>query len=57
MGRGIGDWDYRNLILGDGGETIAVKRFGDREVRVVCQEMDTDEFLIYTVMKQWVRTP
>ena len=46
-----------DLILGDGGETIAIKRFGNREVRVVCQEMDTDEFLIYTVMKQRVRNP
>ena len=39
------------LIPGESGEVIAVKRFGAREVRVVYTETDADGFLIYTVLK------
>ncbi len=40
-----------DVILGKEGETIAIKRFGAREVRVVYQKVDADSFVIYTVMK------
>jgi hypothetical protein len=43
------------LIPGEGGEAIAVKRFGAREVRVVYTETDADDFLVYTVMKPRVQ--
>ena len=39
------------LISGESGEVIAVKRFGAREVRVAYTETDADGFLIYTVLK------
>ena len=39
------------VIPGETGEEIAVKRFGTREVRVVYQEMDVGNFVVYTVMK------
>ena len=42
------------LIPGENGEEIAVKRFGAREVRVVYKETDADSFVIYTVMKPYV---
>ena len=40
-----------DVILGDGGEEIAVKQFGVREVRLVYQELDADSFVIYTDVK------
>ncbi|MCX7853284.1 MAG: DUF4258 domain-containing protein [Caldilineales bacterium] len=43
------------LIPGEAGEEIAIKRFGAREVRVVYKETETDSFVIYTVMKPRVR--
>lgn len=43
------------LVLGESGEEIAVKRFGARTVRVVFREMDDGSVLIYTVMKSRVR--
>ena len=42
------------LIAGDSGEEIAVKRFGAREVRVVYRETDAGSFVVYTVMKPYV---
>ena len=42
------------LIAGDSGEEIAVKRFGVREVRVVYRETDVEGFVVYTVMKPYV---
>jgi len=39
------------IIPGESGEEIAIKRFGAHEVRVVYGEMDGDKILIYTVMK------
>jgi len=44
------------VILGDGGEEIAIKRFGAREVRVVYQEVDAESLVIYTVMRPRVHT-
>ena len=42
------------LIAGDSGEEIAIKRFGVREVRVVYRETDDGSFLVYTVIKPYV---
>ena len=42
------------LIPGENGEEIAVKRFSTREVRVVYKETDADSFVIYAVMKPYV---
>jgi len=39
------------VIPGDSSEESAVKRYGAREVRVVYEETDTGNFVIYTVMK------
>lgn len=39
------------LIPGEGGEEIAVKRFGARAVRVVYRETEAGSFVVYTVMK------
>lgn len=40
------------IVLGDYGEEIAIRRFLDREVRVVYQEAEEDAVVIYTVMQQ-----
>jgi hypothetical protein len=42
------------IVLGDYGEEIAVRRFFNREVRVVYQEADDDVLVVYTVMQQKV---
>ena len=42
------------LISGENGEEIAVKRFGARDVRVVYKKTDVDSFVIYAVMKPYV---
>jgi hypothetical protein len=39
------------LIPGESGEEVAVKRFGVREVRVVYRETEPGSLVIYTVMK------
>lgn len=44
-----------DIVLGDGGEEIAVRRFGVREVRVVYEAVDANDYLIYTVVRQRVR--
>jgi hypothetical protein len=43
------------LIPGESGEEIVVKRFGAREVRIVYRETDVASILIYTVMKPRIR--
>ena len=43
------------LVPGESGEEIAVKRFGAREVRVVYREAEAGSFVIYTVMKPRVQ--
>lgn len=43
------------IMPGDNGEEIAIKRYGSREVRVVYEETSTDTVVIYTVMKPRVR--
>jgi len=43
------------LIPGESGEEIVVKRFGAREVRIVYRETDVGSILIYTVMKPRIR--
>ncbi len=40
---------------GDNGEEIAIKQYGNREVRVVYEETDADTVVIYTVMNPRVR--
>ena len=39
------------LLPGDHGGHMAIKRYGNREVRVVYVETEAETFLIYTVMK------
>lgn len=36
---------------GDAGEEIAIKRYGNRELRVVYEEVAANTFVIYTVIK------
>jgi len=43
------------IVPGDNGEEIAIKRYGNREVRVVYEETGADTVVIYTVMKPRVR--
>ena len=43
------------ILPGDNGEEIAVRRYGIREVRVVYEEVDVDTVVVYTVMKSRVR--
>ena len=40
-----------NVIPGDQHEQIAIKNYGNREVRVVFQSIDDDTVIVYTVMK------
>jgi len=44
-----------DLLPGDNGEEIAIKQYGNREVRVVYEETSPDTVVIYTVMKPRVR--
>lgn len=39
------------VIPGDGREQIAVRNYGNREVRVVFEEIEAGVLLIYTVMR------
>lgn len=43
------------ILPGDNGEEIAIKKYGDREIRVVYEETDVDRIVIYTVMKSRIR--
>jgi hypothetical protein len=43
------------ILPGDNGEEIAIKRYGNREVRVVYEETDVDRIVVYTVMKPRIR--
>ena len=45
------------ILPGDNGEEIAIKRFGNREIRVVYEETAPNRIVIYTVMKPKVRRP
>jgi hypothetical protein len=42
------------ILPGDNGEEIAVRRYGIREVRVVYEEIGVDTVVVYTVMKSRV---
>jgi hypothetical protein len=39
------------ILPGDNGEEIAVRRYGNYEIRVVYEETETDTAIIYTVIK------
>lgn len=43
------------ILPGDNGEEIAIKRFGNREVRIVYEETIPGQVVIYTVMNPKVR--
>jgi hypothetical protein len=43
------------LLPGDNGQEIAIKQYGNREVRVVYEETDVDSVVVYTVMKPRIR--
>lgn len=43
------------VLSGESGEEIAVRQYGEREVRVVYEELDPDTVVVYTVMKPRVR--
>jgi hypothetical protein len=42
------------ILPGDNGEEIAIRRYGTREVRVVYEEIGVDTVVVYTVMKSRV---
>ena len=44
------------MLIGDYGEDIAIKRYGNREVRVVYEQIDGDMILVITVMNPRVRS-
>ena len=44
-----------NVIPGDQHEQIAIKNYGNREVRVVFEDVDDETVIVYTVMKPRVR--
>lgn len=39
------------ILPGDINEETAVRRYGDREIRVVYDEIEPETYLIYTVIK------
>jgi hypothetical protein len=39
------------ILPGNDGEEIAIKSYGSRDVRVVFQEIESDTYLILTVIK------
>ena len=43
------------ILPGDNGEEMAIKRCGNREVRVVYEETDVDRIVVYTVMRPRIR--
>ncbi len=43
------------LVIGDEGESIAIRNFGRHEIRIVYRELDADTDLVITVIKT-VRT-
>lgn len=45
-----------NVIPGDQHEQIAIKNYGNREVRVVFENIDDDTVLVYTVLKPRVHS-
>lgn len=40
-----------DVLPGDNGEEIAIRRYDNYEVRVVYEETDADTVIIYTVMR------
>lgn len=44
------------ILSGDNGEEIAVKNYDNREIRIVYDRIETDTYLIITVMKPKVRS-
>jgi len=40
-----------DVLPGDNGEEIAIRRYGVREVHIVYEEVDVDTVAVYTVMK------
>ncbi len=44
-----------NVLVGDYQEEIAIKNYGNREVRVVYEETTSEVFVIYTVIKPRIR--
>lgn len=49
--------DPDDLIEGDFGELIAIKRYGPREVRVVYGHTDSGTIVIYTVINPRIHHP
>jgi hypothetical protein len=45
-----------NVIPGDQREQIAIRNYGNREVRVVFEDIDDDTVLVYTVLKPRVHS-
>jgi hypothetical protein len=43
------------IMPGDNGEEIAIKQYGNREVRVVYEQTGAETIVIYTVMKPKVK--
>jgi hypothetical protein len=43
------------ILPGDNGEEIAVRRYGNHKIRVVYEETDGDTTVIYTVIKAQAR--
>ncbi|MGB0386249.1 MAG: DUF4258 domain-containing protein [Ardenticatenaceae bacterium] len=44
------------VLIGDYGEDIAIKRYGSRELRVPYEEIDGDMILVITVINRRVRS-
>ena len=44
-----------DILPGDGGEAIAIRRYPFHEVRVVYEENDTNEVVVFTVMRTKIR--
>jgi len=43
------------ILHGDEGEEIALRRYGSRELRVIFRQLRTDDILVITVMQHKVR--
>ncbi len=39
------------ILPGDRSEETLVKRYGARELRVICEEIEPNTYLVYTVIK------
>lgn len=45
-----------DVLIGDYGEEMAIRRYGSREVHVVYEQIDGDMILVITVMNPRVRS-